>query len=113
MKISYRKLLFWCCLIALVIGLATGNIITHSVTSKSLNRRHEKALQAARDSAKTLQAHLDQVQLAGIIAAKDNQITQQKDENLTLQARIKSDSIQHLSDLEAVRGINRYIKGKK
>ncbi|OZI08226.1 hypothetical protein BWI93_10185 [Siphonobacter sp. BAB-5385] len=111
--ISYRKLLFWCCLITLVTGLAIGTIVTHSVTSKSLKRRHEKAMQAARDSARILQAQFDKIQFAGSLAAKELQITHQKDENLTLQARIKSDSIQHLSDLEAVRGINRYIKGKK
>ncbi len=114
MMLSYRRLLFWGCIIAFVLGIAGGSIITHNITSSTLERRHEKALQTARDSARILQAQFDQIQFAGSLAAKELQITQQKDENLTLQARIRSDSIQHLSDLQAVRGINAYIKsGRK
>lgn len=56
------------------------------------------------------QAAMDQLKYEGQLAAKDQVINGKNEEILALKQKASSDSILHLSDLEAVRAINQYIQ---
>lgn len=81
---------------------------------------NEGTLQACQDERTELlrqnaagQAILDSVKFAGIIAGKDLVISKKDEAILVLQQKIKSDSIAHLSDLDAIWSINDYVENRK
>ncbi|MVM39481.1 hypothetical protein GO730_20955 [Spirosoma sp. HMF3257] len=60
-----------------------------------------------------LQAEVDKIHYEGLLSAKDLQISAKDEKILELNRKIASDSIQHLSELDAIRAINQYVqKGK-
>jgi type II secretory pathway pseudopilin PulG len=79
------------------------------VTAAAMHFIYTGRVRKAREDARTAQSSLDSVRMAGLLAGKDNQIADYRDSVLQLKTRIASDSIAHLSQLQAIRAINRYI----
>ncbi|QHV97946.1 hypothetical protein [Spirosoma endbachense] len=79
-----------------------------------LNNRTLQSCQDEREvllkQASEFQRVNDQLLYEGLLSAKDILISEKDDEILALKRKVASDSIQHMSDIDAIRAINQYIK---
>lgn len=92
-----------------LLTLGTG-IWLGIVIQKRQIRRYE---QLAEQAANREQNLLDSLHFASSIASKDFTIALQDETILNLRQQIRSDSIAHLTELQAIRAINQYLKFKK
>ena len=103
-----------------LIGEAVIGIVTFGVGYLVSHCTNQTTLQTCQDERATLlkqhgqhQALIDSLHFSAKLAQKDQQILQKDEEILLLSQRIRSDSIAHLSELEAMRAINAAIKRKR
>ena len=95
--------------VAVLLTFGVGYLVSHFSNRVTLQAcQDERAVLLRQNSLH--QATLDSLHYAAKIALKDQQILQ-KDENiLLLYQRLRSDSIAHLTELQAIRAINAAIK---
>jgi hypothetical protein len=93
--------------VVLVAGLSMG--ITYLLTSKADQVCMDEAA-AMKQQWLAEQAEMDRINYEGMLDEREQIITDQDETINGLQKKIASDSIQRLSELDAVRAINGYIK---
>lgn len=69
--------------------------------------------QLAQQAVKREQSLLDSLRNSSSITSKDHTIALQDETILNLRQRLRSDSIAHLTELQAIRAINQYLKPNK
>lgn len=106
-----RARLLWEIVVA-VLTFGVGYLVSHCT--------NQSVLETCQDERATLlkqhgqhQALLDSLHFSAKISQKDLQILQKDEEILLLSQRIRSDSIAHLTELEAMRAVNAAIKRKR
>lgn len=91
-------------LLTLATGVWLGMQLKH--------RQVERYKQLATQTTATQQTLLNSLHQAAIIAQKNQTIALKDEKILSLHQRIRSDSIAHLTDLQAIRAINAHLKPK-
>ncbi|WP_273215592.1 hypothetical protein [Runella zeae] len=91
-----------------LLTLATGVWLGMVIHSRQLNR----VQQLAADAALQEQRLRDSLNVATQLAQNANTIALKDETILGLQQRIRSDSIAHLSELQAIRAINAHLRKK-
>lgn len=89
--------------------LCTGIIIGALVSKMQIHRAQQLDVAAALRE----QSLLDSLQNATQLAQTANIISQKDETILHLRQQLRSDSIAHLSELEAIRAINAHLKSKR
>lgn len=91
--------------LTLITGIYLGTLLCHP----QLRRYHQLTI-TAQNREKAL---LDSLRSITQLAEKDQEISVQNETILTLRQRLRSDSIAHLTELQAIRAINQHLKPKK
>lgn len=105
---EFRSRVLWE-ILAVIISLAIGYLISHFSGKSDLQACQDERQVLLRQNSQH-QAVLDSIHYAGAIATKELQILQKDEQILLLRQRLRSDSIAHLSELEAVRAINQALR---
>lgn len=92
-----------------LLTLGTGIWLGIVIQKRQIHRYQQLAEKAA----KREQSLLDSLHHSSSIASKDHTIALQDETILNLRQRLRSDSIAHFTELEAIRAINQYLKSKK
>jgi len=92
-----------------LLTLGTGIWLGVVIQGRQISRYQQLAQQAV----KREQSLLDSLHNSSSIASKDHTIALQDETILNLRQRLRSDSITHLTELEAIRAINQYLKPNK
>ena len=95
--------------VAIVISLAIGYLISHFSGKSDLRACQDEREVLLRQNSHH-QAVLDSLHYSALLANQNNQLLQKDEEILLLSQRLRADSIAHLSELQAMRAINRIIK---
>lgn len=98
--------------VAIALTFLMGYLVSHctnQVTIRACQDEREALLKQHRQH----QAVLDSLHYAVKIALKDQQILQKDEEILLLSQRLRSDSIAHLTELQAIRAINATLKRRQ
>ncbi|MBO9640534.1 MAG: hypothetical protein J7576_20355 [Siphonobacter aquaeclarae] len=98
-------------ILAAVLGTLLGWAINHFTSSASLEACRDEREKLLAQHART-QAVIDSVRFAAVLASKDKQILQLHETILFERQKAASDSIRHLSELDAIRAINAYISAR-
>jgi hypothetical protein len=91
-----------------VVGWGISELLTSQKLAGCQDERAVLLKQSTRN-----QAILDSIVYEGLLAIKKLEISEKDAQILDLKQKIASDSIQHLTDLQAVRTINQYIRAGK
>jgi hypothetical protein len=96
-------------IVAVLLTFGVGYLVSHYTNKNTLQACQDERAELLRQNSRH-QATLDSLHYAAQIAQKDQQILQKDEEILLLNQRLRSDSIAHLSQLEAMRAVNARIK---
>ncbi|MCA0229869.1 MAG: hypothetical protein LCH91_05355 [Bacteroidetes bacterium] len=98
--------------VAIALTFLIGYLVSHC-TNQSVLESCQDEREALLKKNSQHQAMLDSLHYAAKIAQKDQQILQKDETILLLQQRLRSDSIAHLSELEAIRAINATLRRRQ
>ncbi|RAJ94204.1 hypothetical protein LX87_04089 [Larkinella arboricola] len=101
------KRFVWEIVVAVVLSVV-GWGISELLNSQTLQTCQDERAVLLKQSARS-QAIMDSIVYEGLLAIKQRELSEKDAQILDLKQKIVSDSIQHLTDLEAVRAINEYI----
>lgn len=110
--INLNKWRFVAEVVVAVISYGVGYGINQLTNQATLQACQDERTELLRQNADKIAAQ-EAVKYAGIIAGLQTKITEANEKYLLQKQQNASDSIQHLTELEAVRAINRYITGQQ
>lgn len=108
---EFRSRLLWE-VVAVIFSMVIGYLVSHFSNHTTLQACQDERTALLKQHSRH-QALLDSLHFAAKIEQKDQQILQKDETILLLSQRIRSDSIAHLTELQAIRAINQHIKPKK
>lgn len=108
--INLNKWRFVAEVVVALISYGVGYGINQLTNQATLQACQDERTELLRQNADKIAAQ-EAVKYAGIIAGLQTKITEANEKYLLQKQQNASDSIQHLTELEAVRAINQYITG--
>ena len=105
---EFRSRVLWE-IVAVIISIAFGYLISHFTGKTDLRACQDERELLLRQHRQN-QIIVDSLRFSRQIATKDYQISQKDEEILLLRQRVRSDSLAHLSELEAIRAINQALR---
>lgn len=96
-------------IVAVLLTFGVGYLVSHYTNKNTLQACQDERAELLKQNSHH-QALLDSLHYAAKIAQKDQKILQKDEEILLLYQRLRSDSIAHLTELQAMRAVNAAIK---
>lgn len=95
--------------VVVVLTFGVGYLVSHCTNQNTLQTCQDERAVLLKQHGQH-QALLDSLYFSAKLAQKDLQIFQKDEEILLLSQKLRSDSIAHLSELEAMRAVNKALK---